>query len=81
MKRALMENWALFLGMLMLMVANGLLATLLTIRGSGLGFSDFTISIMQACYPLGALAGTIIAPRLVEKVGHIRTFSALASLV
>ncbi len=81
MKRALYDNWALFLGMLMLMVANGLLATLLTIRGSGLGFSDFTISVMQACYPFGALAGTVMAPRMVEKVGHIRVFSALASLV
>lgn len=81
MLRALNENWALFLGMLMLMVANGLLATLLTIRGASLGFSDFTISIMQASYPLGALAGTALAPRLVENVGHIRAFSALASLV
>ncbi|WP_050604479.1 MFS transporter [Ruegeria sp. 6PALISEP08] len=79
--RALNENWALFLGMLMLMVANGLLATLLTIRGASLGFSDFTISVMQASYPLGALAGTAMAPRLVENVGHIRAFSALASLV
>lgn len=81
MKRAFLENWALFLGMMMLMVANGLLVTLLTIRGSGLGFSEFTISIMQAAYPLGALAGTAIAPKMVEKVGHIRAFSALASLV
>ena len=79
--RALNENWALFLGMFMLMVANGLLATLLTIRGASLGFSDFTISVMQASYPLGALAGTALAPRLVENVGHIRAFSALASLV
>ncbi|MCP9480769.1 MFS transporter [Shimia sp. CNT1-13L.2] len=81
MKRAFLENWALFLGMMMLMIANGLLVTLLTIRGSGLGFSEFTISIMQAAYPLGALAGTAIAPKMVEKVGHIRAFSALASLV
>ena len=81
MKRALLENWALFLGMLMLMVANGLLVTLLTIRGANLGFSDLAISLMQACYPLGALAGTILTPRLIEKVGHIRVFSALASMV
>lgn len=79
--RALKENWALFLGMLMLMVANGLLVTLLTIRGSTIGFSDFTISIIQACYPLGALLGTIATPMLIERVGHIRVFSALASLV
>jgi len=79
--RALTDNWALFLGMLMLMVANGLLGTLLTIRGNELGFSILTISLMQASYPLGALAGTVAAPRLIEKVGHIRAFSALASLV
>ena len=81
MRRALLANWALFLGMMLLMVANGLLVTLLTIRGSTLGFSDLEISIMQACYPLGALAGTILPTRLIEKVGHIRTFSALASMV
>jgi MFS family permease len=81
MKRALLENWALFLGMLLLMVANGLLSTLLTIRGNDLGFTDFTISIMQAAYPAGALLGTATAPRMVERVGHIRAFSALASLV
>ncbi|HAR53938.1 MAG TPA: MFS transporter, partial [Roseovarius nubinhibens] len=62
MKRALIDNWALFLGMLGLMVANGLLVTLLSIRGAELGFSSLTISIMQACYPLGALIGTITVP-------------------
>ncbi|WP_306115778.1 MULTISPECIES: MFS transporter [unclassified Roseovarius] len=81
MQRALLDNWALFLGMLMLMVANGLLVTLLSIRGAGLGFSPLTISLMQACYPLGALIGTITVPHLIEKVGHIRVFSALASMV
>ncbi len=81
MRQALLANWALFLGMMLLMVANGLLVTLLTIRGNTLGFSGLEISIMQACYPLGALAGTILTPRLIEKVGHIRTFSALASMV
>ena len=81
MRRALIDNWTLFLGMALLMVANGLLVTLLSIRGAGLGFSPLTISIMQACYPLGALIGTIAVPKLVEKVGHIRVFSALASMV
>ena len=81
MRRAFLENWALFLGMILLMVANGLLVTLLTVRGAGLGFSELTISLMQAAYPLGALVGTAAAPRMVEKVGHIRAFSALASLV
>jgi MFS family permease len=77
---ALKDNWALFLGILLLMISNGLLATLLTIRGASLGFSEVTIGAMQAGYPLGALLGAISAPKLIEKVGHIRSFAALASL-
>ncbi|MEM7074133.1 MAG: MFS transporter [Pseudomonadota bacterium] len=81
MRRALFDNWALFLGVMMLMVANGLLVTLLSIRGARLGFSDLEISIMQACYPVGALVGTMMTPRMIARVGHIRVFSALASAV
>lgn len=79
MLRALKENWALFAGMLMLMMANGLLATLLSVRGAEIGFSGTVIGMMQACYPLGALLGCVIAPKLVERVGHVRAFGALAS--
>ncbi len=78
--RALKENWALFAGMLMLMAANGLLSTLLTIRGSSIGLSDTTIGLVQAGYPLGALLGSAYTPKLVERVGHVRAFAALASL-
>lgn len=35
---------------------------------------------MQACYPLGALIGSAVTPRLIERVGHVRSFGALASL-
>ena len=80
MVRALQESWTLFLGLLLLMISNGLLVTLLTLRGAELGFSQTTIGIMQACYPLGALFGCVVVPRLIEQVGHIRTFGALASL-
>jgi MFS family permease len=81
MLHALKDNWALFLGILLLMISNGLLATLLTIRGDALGFSEVTIGIMQAGYPLGALLGSVVAPKLVEKVGHIRSLCELAWLV
>ena len=80
MRRALIENWALFAGILMLMVANGLMMTLLTIRGSELGFSSTVVGIMQAGYPAGALIGTVLAPRMIEGSGHVRAFAALASL-
>ena len=80
MVRAIAQNWALFVGMLMLMVANGLLVTLLSVRGTAIGMSPATIGLMQAGYPLGALAGCVHAPRLVSRVGHVRAFAALASL-
>ncbi|MCK7615389.1 MFS transporter [Roseibium sediminicola] len=78
--RALKENWALFTGMLLLMASNGLLVTLLSVRSSAIGLSETAIGLMQAAYPLGALVGSLYAPRLVERVGHVRAFGALASL-
>ncbi|MCP4332521.1 MAG: MFS transporter [Gammaproteobacteria bacterium] len=77
---AIRASWPLFVGMILLMVSNGLLTTLLTLRGSGLGFSDSVIGLMQSGYPVGSLLGCLIAPRLIMQVGHIRVFAALASI-
>jgi len=78
--RRIYDSWPLFLGMLLLMISNGLLVTLLTLRAGDLGFTQTEISVMQALYPLGALVGCLVAPKIVAAVGHIRTFGALASL-
>ncbi len=73
-------SWPLFFGMIFLMVSNGLLATLLTLRGRSFGFDDTAIGLMQSGYPVGSLIGCLIAPRVIKSVGHIRTFAALASI-
>ncbi|GAB5471334.1 MAG: MFS transporter [Rhodospirillales bacterium] len=78
--REVLRSWPLFLGVLLLMIGNGLLVTLLTLRASEEGFSQTAIAVMQSCYPLGALLGCLVAPRLVATVGHVRAFGALASL-
>lgn len=62
------------------MISNGLLSTLLTLRGSGLGFSNLAIGLMQSGYPVGSLLGCLIAPRFIRRVGHVRVFAALASI-
>ncbi len=77
---AIRSSWSLFVGMIFLMISNGLLTTLLTLRGSGLGFSDSAIGFMQSGYPVGSLLGCLIAPKLIMRVGHIRVFAALASI-
>jgi MFS family permease len=76
---AMRSSWPLFIGMLFLMISNGLLATLLTLRGHNLGFDSSSIGLMQSAYPVGSLIGCLIAPRIMMNVGHIRTFAALAS--
>ncbi|MEO1193891.1 MAG: MFS transporter [Pseudomonadota bacterium] len=78
--REVLRSWPLFLGVLLLMIGNGLLVTLLTVRAAEQGFSETAIGIMQSCYPLGALLGCLVAPRIVATVGHVRSFGALASL-
>jgi MFS family permease len=77
---AIRSSWPLFAGMAFLMVSNGLLATLLTLRAGGLGFGETVIGLVQSGYPIGSLLGCLVAPRLVMRVGHVRVFAALASI-
>jgi MFS family permease len=53
---------------------------LLGVRAGIEGFSTFTTGIMMSGYFIGIFIGSFVAPRLVKRVGHIRVFSALASL-
>ena len=55
--QAIRTSWPLFVGMVFLMVSNGLLATLLTLRATDLGFGDSVIGLVQSAYPLGSLLG------------------------
>ena len=72
--------WAILLGIGFMMLANGLQGTLLGVRADIEGFSTFTVGIMMSGYFVGMFIGSLLAPMLVNRVGHIRVFSALASL-
>lgn len=73
--------WALLLGMLLLMVGNGLQGTLLGVRGEIEGFSTFEMSLVMSAYFLGFLGGSRLAPEMIRRVGHVRVFAALASFI
>ena len=75
------NSWALLLGMLLLMVGNGLQGTLLGIRGEIEGFSTSSMSLVMSAYFLGFLGGSRLAPRMIRRVGHVRVFAALASFI
>lgn len=75
------NSWALLLGMMMLMLGNGIQGTLLGIRGKIEGFSTLELSYVMSAYSVGFLLGSRFAPQMIQRVGHVRVFSALGSLI
>lgn len=62
------------------MLGNGLQGTLIGWRGAYEGFSGATMGVVMAGYYIGYMAGSKFVQRIVENVGHIRVFAALASM-
>ena len=67
--------------MLLLMLGNGLQGTLLGVRGSLENIDPSTMGYVMSAYFVGFLGGSKIAPWLLRRVGHVRVFAALGSLV
>ncbi len=76
----LFNCWALFVGMGLIMLGNGLQGTLIGLRASMEGFGTIVTGLVMSGYFFGLIAGCRIVPIIVGRVGHIRTFGALASL-
>jgi len=80
MRDALAVTSALLLGMALLMLGAGLQATLLGVRATLEGFPTFVTGAVMAGYYVGYLGGSLAAPTLVRRVGHIRVFAALTAV-
>ncbi|MCT4369903.1 MFS transporter [Yangia mangrovi] len=81
MTEVLKHSWALLLGVMLLMVGNGLQGSLLGVRGSGAGFSAFSMSMVMAGYFAGFLLASRVTPGMIRRVGHVRVFAALGSFI
>lgn len=77
----LRNSWALLLGMMLLLLGNGMQGTLLGVRGAIEGYDAAAMSLVMSAYFLGFLAGSRRAPRMIRRVGHVRVFAALASTI
>ena len=71
---------SLLAGVTLLLLGHGLLNTLLTLRGVAEGYSTGMIGLLMSGYFAGFLIGTWLAPSLIRRIGHIRTFSFYAAL-
>lgn len=71
---------ALLLGMALLVLGTGLQGTLIGVRAGLENMGSQTIGMIMSAYFVGYVASSLLVPRLVNEVGHIRTFAALASI-
>lgn len=71
---------ALLAGVALLLAGSGLLGTLLAVRGRAEGFSDQALGMIMSGYFVGFLLGTFAAPKLIQRIGHIRAFAFYAAL-
>ena len=77
---ALLAVWALFVGLGVMLAGHGLQATLVGVRATAEGFPAATIGVIMTGFYVGYVVGARLAPRLVQSVGHVRTFGAMAAL-
>jgi MFS family permease len=71
---------SLLAGMGIVLVGSGLLGTVLPVRASLEGFSEFAIGVVMSAYYVGFIVGTAWCVRIIRRVGHIRGFATFAAL-
>ena len=70
---------ALLSSVLVLIAGNGLINTLVPLRGKLEGFPDLALGLLGSAYFAGMLAGTLAAPGLIARAGYIRAFAAFVA--
>lgn len=73
--------WALLVGIVLIMLGNGMHFTLMGLRGGIEGFSASELAVVTSAYFLGFLSGARLTPLLIQRVGHVRVFAALGSFM
>jgi len=76
----LTSSLPLFIAAATFVAGTMLLGTSLPLRMAEAGFGSATIGLVMVPYSFGFIAGSLIGPRLIARVGHIRVYAGLASL-
>jgi MFS family permease len=79
--QVLFRVWALLLGIVLIMLGNGMHFTLIGLRGGIEGFSSAELAIVTSGYFMGFLSGARLTPVMIRRVGHVRVFAALGSFM
>ncbi len=81
MLRQILPITALFISTAFLLAGGGMQGILLPVRGQLEGFTASQIGLIGAGWAIGFTLGCLIVPIMVKRVGHVRTFGALAALL
>lgn len=79
--RALLTLTSLLISTSLLLIGQGMQLTLLPLRATSIGMPDFIIGVSASCYFLGFVGGSLVIPRIIAKVGHIRSFAVLTAVM
>ncbi|HTH07182.1 MAG TPA: MFS transporter [Ilumatobacteraceae bacterium] len=80
-RRLALATWGLFAGLAFVMLAGGLFGTLLGVRSERSGLPTGVSSLIAASYYVGFLIGSRLTLAGLGRVGHIRVYTALASVL
>lgn len=69
------------LSLVLATLANGLFTTLVTLRAHNQGASSWMIGLMVGLYYAGMALGSFRSERFIARVGHIRAYAAIASVL
>jgi len=71
---------AILLSTALFLIGNGLLGTVTPVRATLEGFGDIVIGLIGSFYYAGFVLGCFAGPRMLARVGHVRTFAVAAGL-
>jgi len=71
---------ALLFSVLLLIGGNSLVGVTTPLRARIEGFPDLTVGLLGSVYFAGMLAGTLAAPAIIRRGGHIRAYAAFVAL-
>lgn len=81
MRTLLLSVSALIISLFVLLAGNSMQFVILGLRADAEGFSTFTIGLMAAAYYVGYALGTFQAPGFVRRIGHIRAFASVGTVI
>lgn len=80
MVRQILPLSALLMGSAFLLFAGGVNGLILPIRGEGEGFSATALGLLGTGWAVGYVAGCLLTPVTVARVGHVRAFGVMCAL-